>query len=194
MRPDRNVMKEISQIVKILEKKYGSKNPFYIAKRMGIEYSFPNFNGELLALSEKENDRDLGRMYISNNLGPYSQKIVATHELGHMLMHDSGNNLFNKGIDPIKEFEANYFMFLFLPQFDKWLTTDFDDIDLFNEYITTRIMLIIESEKNMAQSNYMTSSSFLSARSDVFLATYPEGKKLIKFDYMTGKIEELVVL
>ena len=191
MRPDDNIMKEITQIVKILFDKYGCRNPFYIAKRMGIEYSFPDFKDNMWAFSEKRNNEDLGRIYVSKNLGPYSQKLLTGHELGHMLMHDSGNNLFDKGIDPQKEFEANYFMFQLIPQFAEWFTYDFDSIEFFNEYITTRIMLIIESERKELQSNTID-ASIVSARNETLLTLYPDGKKLIRFDYLTGETEELV--
>lgn len=111
-----HIKREISKVVNFLLKKYRNSDPFFIARELGIEYRFINFTRELLAFSERSSCKDLGTIYLNNNLGKYEQKLLCAHELAHLCLHvDDDSNLFDKDIDPQKEAEANYFVALLLP-------------------------------------------------------------------------------
>lgn len=181
---------DIKKIVKFLKKKYGSWNPFYIATRMGIKYAFLGFEGDLLAFSEKDNNLDLGRIYISKSIGSYAQKLLSAHELGHLLMHECGHSLFNECIDPEREFEANYFMTLLIPGFLNDTYQNCETVEEFNRLVSSVVNFVIEKEKkDMYDEKYVNQP-----KTEVIWVNYPNGPKCVKFDYISGNIEEVFAL
>lgn len=190
MQIKRETTVDIINIVKILKKKYGSWNPFYIATRLGIKYTFLNFEGDLLAFSEKDNNLDLGRIYISQNIGLYAQKLLSAHELGHLLMHECGHSLFNECIDPEREFEANYFMARLIPGFFNDIYQNCETVEEFNRLVSNVVNFVIKNEKSgLHDEKYLNQS-----KTEVIWANYPSGQKRVKFDYVSGNIEELFIL
>lgn len=182
VKPKPKLLNDISNIVNVITEKFGSQNPFYIAKRLGIDYYFVDFNPDLLAFSEKESNEDPGRIYIAKDIGVAAQKFLGSHELGHILMHESGNNLFDQGIDPLREFQANYFTYLLMPQFGNSNIIDVQCVDKFNQFMTTQIEYMIKLEKENPKK----------CEPERFLALYPDGKKYISFDYLTGEVEVII--
>lgn len=141
MEADHEVQKEIAKIVSMLKEKFIIMDPFYIAKSLGIEVSFLNFNTDILAFSERKDLKDRGRIYINNLLGGYSKKLLCTHELGHLLLHGlCENTFFDSKIEPLKEYEANCFTMMFTPQI--FIRDNVFDLSVedFNTYVTYRIL------------------------------------------------------
>ena len=83
MNANPNTQKEIKQIVAILLNKYHNRDPFFIARSIGIECTLLDFNGELPAFSErrkvmlmievvfiliKNMDHMLGKFFVVTNL------------------------------------------------------------------------------------------------------------------------------
>jgi len=121
-------------------KKFHNRDPFFIAHSLGIEVTFLDFNQHISAFSERKDHFDRGRIYINRNLGHYMQKLLCAHELGHMLLHDvCETTFFDADIEPQKEYEANYFTAMLLPQLinneDIW---DYS-MEAFNAYIASRV-------------------------------------------------------
>lgn len=135
-----DTQKEIQQVVSILLNKYHNRDPFAIARNMGVEYSFLNFENNLAAFSECKNDKDHGRIYINQKYGSYARKILCGHELGHLLLHrEYGETFFDAEIEPEKEYEANYFVAMLLPYI---ITNDSIlnfPMEAFNKYIAERV-------------------------------------------------------
>ena len=150
MKADPNVQQEIKSVVSMLIQKFHSRDPFYIAHSLGIELSFLDFNKDILAFSERKNTHDRGCIYINNKLGSYSKKLLCAHELGHLLLHDiCENTFFDSDIEPLKEYEANYFTMTLTPQlFINESISDFS-VETFNEYVTYRILYASEIENKI---------------------------------------------
>lgn len=154
MKADPNVQQEIKSIVSVLLEKFHSRDPFFVAKSLGIEISFLDFNEDILAFSERKNAHDIGRIYINKNLGAYSQKLLCTHELGHLLLHDiCENTFFDSDIEPLKEYEANYFTMTFTPQI--FINPDISNfsVETFNDYVTHRILYASQIENKIKIKN-----------------------------------------
>lgn len=181
-KPKPKLLNDISNIVNFLTEKYGCINPFYIAKRLGVNYYFIDFNADLRAFSEKDNDKDPGRIYIEKDIGIAAQKFLCSHELGHILMHENGNNLFDQGIDPLREFQANYFTHLLMPQFEIPNIIDVKCVNTFNQFMTSKIEYMIKLAKENPQEY----------EREKFFALYPDGKKYVSFDYLTGEVEVIL--
>lgn len=148
MKADPKVQQEIKSVVSLLLKKFHNRDPFHIAHSLGIEISFLDFNDDIAAFSERKNTCDKGRIYINKNFGSYTQKVLCAHELGHLIFHDvCENTFFDSDIEPLKEYEANYFTAILMPQIvinEKVL--DFP-VETFNEYITHRVLYASKLEK-----------------------------------------------
>ncbi len=140
MKADPDVQREIKRIVSILLKKYHNRDPFYLARLLGIKVTFLDFNEDIPAFSERRSLSDRGNIYINQNFGSYSQKILCAHELGHLLLHGvCESTFFDSDIEPLKEYEANYFTAILLPQIiNKKEVLDYSAEDL-NEYITSLV-------------------------------------------------------
>lgn len=53
-------------------------------------YYFMDFNPDLLAFSERDGDKEPGRIYVAKDIGAAVQNFLASHELVHILMHEHG--------------------------------------------------------------------------------------------------------
>lgn len=140
MKGDSNTQREICKVVNTLLNKYHNRDPFYIARNMGVEYTFLDFNYELSAFSERRNAKDKGRIYINRKYGTYARKILCAHELGHLCLHgDYGDTFFDSDIEPEKEYEANYFVVMLMP----YIITNKSILNLpiekFNDYMVHRV-------------------------------------------------------
>lgn len=150
MKIDPKTQQEIKSVVSMLLKKFHSCDPFYIAGSLGIEISYLDFNEYILAFSERKDIHDRGRIYINNNLGSYSKKLLCAHELGHLLLHDiCESTFFDSDIEPLKEYEANYFTMMLIPQiFISENISDFS-VETFNEYVKQRILYASQIENKI---------------------------------------------
>lgn len=133
IKPKPKLLNDISEIVDSLIEKYGCKNPFYIAKRLGIDYYFMDFNPDLLAFSERDGDKDPGRIYVAKDI-EISNKV------------------------------------------------DVQCVEKFNRFMTSKIKYMIKLEKENPQEY----------KPERFFALYPDGKKYISFDYLTGEVEVIM--
>ena len=100
-------------------------------------------------------------------------------------MTECGSNLFNEDIAPEQEFEANYFMSLLVPKFFNTSYKNFETVEHFNKWVNNMIEFIIKN----GQKEYP--EELKQTKSDIFLAKYPKGNKLIRFDYLSGNIVEI---
>jgi Zn-dependent peptidase ImmA (M78 family) len=150
MRADSKVQEDIKSIVSMLLNKFHNRDPFHIARSLGIEISFLDFNEDILAFSERRDSFDRGRIYINNNMGAYVKKVLCAHELGHMLLHDiCETTFFDSDIEPLKEYEANYFTAILMPQIvTNKNVLDFS-VETFNEYVTHRILYASKLERTV---------------------------------------------
>ena len=140
MNANPNTQKEIKQVVTILLNKYHNRDPFFIARSIGIECTLLDFNGELPAFSERRNVDDRGRIYINQKYGSYARKILCGHELGHLCLHgDYKDTFFDSDIEPIKEYEANYFAVMLMPYIISNKTILHFSIEAFNRYMVHRV-------------------------------------------------------
>lgn len=101
------IKKKVGQLVK----KYGTNNPFDIAKAMGFEVVFEPL-GESLGYFSRFNRTSI--IHINESL-PYKKQIITcAHELGHVILHPETNTAFLKANTYFRtskiEQEANAFM------------------------------------------------------------------------------------
>lgn len=102
--------------------KYGTKNPFKLAKKLNIEIIIEDL-GEVRGLFKKVLKRKF--IFINSKLNEFDQTLVCAHELGHAVLHSSSEYQFL--IDNTKilrrsklEDEANLFA--------SWLLFPSDDV------------------------------------------------------------------
>lgn len=98
--------------------------PFEIADSYGIKYEFIKMDGDIPAyLSETPAP---GVIYISDKYSKESMegRFLLSHELGHYFLHDCKSYAMNNDIlneylpeETMKEYEANVFSLLLMPQF-----------------------------------------------------------------------------
>jgi hypothetical protein len=111
-----------------LIKKYGTNNPFKLAKKLNIEIIFDDL-GEVRGLFKRILKRKF--IFINSELSEFDQMLVCSHELGHAVLHASSNYQFM--IDNTKilrlsklENEANLFAsYLLFPNDDFIESLDF---------------------------------------------------------------------
>ena len=102
--------------------KYGTKNPFKLAKKLNIEIIIEDL-GEVRGLFKKVLKRKF--IFINSKLNEFDKNLVCAHELGHAILHSSSNYQFL--IDNTRilkksklEDEANLFAsFLIFPNDDE---------------------------------------------------------------------------
>lgn len=141
-------LNKIQAIVDTLVTKYNTKNPFELAAKLKFQICMIDFNDDLLAFSSKDNKYDKGTIYINKNVGNYAAKILCAHEIGHLIMHRNSTNLFDKGIEPIKEFDANLFALCLVDTVSQTMPNNvFTSIETFNAYIDKYIKYISHSFK-----------------------------------------------
>lgn len=97
-----------------LVKKYGTRNPYDIAREVGIELRMCDFHRQRGAYKVIMRNRFV---FINQNLDPVMQRIVLLHELGHDSLHRTEAtrlggfqefNIFNMANNRM-EYEANVF-------------------------------------------------------------------------------------
>lgn len=102
--------------------KYGTKNPFKLAKKLNIEILIEDL-GEVRGLFKKVLKRKF--IFINSRLSEFDKILVCAHELGHAILHSTSNYQFL--IDNTRilrksklEDEANLFAsFLIFPNNDE---------------------------------------------------------------------------
>lgn len=115
------------RVLKLI-KKYGTNNPFKLAKKLNIEIIFDDL-GEVRGLFKRILKRKF--IFINSELSEFDQMLVCSHELGHAVLHASSNYQFM--IDNTKilrlsklENEANLFAsYLLFPNDDFIESLDF---------------------------------------------------------------------
>lgn len=68
--------------------KYGTKNPFKLAKKLNIEILIEDL-GEVRGLFKKILKRKF--IFINSNLSDFDKLLVCAHELGHAILHSSSD-------------------------------------------------------------------------------------------------------
>ena len=71
--------------------KYGTKNPFKLAKKLNIEIIIEDL-GEVRGLFKKVLKRKF--IFINSKLNEFDKILVCAHELGHAILHSSSNYQF----------------------------------------------------------------------------------------------------
>lgn len=109
--------RNIKNIARSYFNHYKTRNPFEIFQKLGISCSLIKLDGDLKGFTHI-NEKNIPCVYINNKYDYYSQKIIAAHELGHILLHrkDALNMFEENGISSQKEYEANIFLMEFMPQ------------------------------------------------------------------------------
>lgn len=138
---------QIKQRVKALQKKYGTNDPFEIAREMGILVCFEplgTLNGYYCQKFR------IKQIHINENLPEIVQRYACAHELGHATMHPNSNTPFltqNTYLSVNKlEIEANKFaMELLIP--DNVL---YEYIDYY-KYTTEQIGRILGYHKELIE-------------------------------------------
>ena len=115
--------KEIRKTAKSCFDFFRTRNPFEILIQLGVDCSLIALEGDLGGFTNiyKYSDEDnqyAHQVYINTKYDAYSQKIIAAHELGHVLLHrtDSLNMFEENEPTQIKEYEANIFALELMPQ------------------------------------------------------------------------------
>lgn len=125
------VEKEAQKVLSISS----NRNPFEIARKLGIKLSFCEFDNDLKGFISD------GIIYINKKLDLYSQKIICSHEIGHFVLHnfEKDGEFFDPDSSEFMEFEANLFVLMLMPQvfsrFDLKECTIFD----FNQYVGKQV-------------------------------------------------------
>ena len=82
--------------VKNLEKKYGTRDPYKLCKRLKINIIYMDL-GEIKGIYKKVVTNKF--IVINENLDKFCQKVVLAHELGHAILHRS------KEIQALKDYD-----------------------------------------------------------------------------------------
>ncbi|MCI8750911.1 MAG: ImmA/IrrE family metallo-endopeptidase [Lachnospiraceae bacterium] len=138
--------KEIQRAAICCKKFSKTEEPFAALKNLDVEYSLINLEGDLPGFINS--DYNSGKqysphVYINKRYGKYSQKIIAAHELGHVLLHknDAINMLDADDKNSIREYEANIFAMEFMPQIQPKNYLILSPREL-QEYIFSKLYLI----------------------------------------------------
>ena len=112
--------------------KYGTKNPFKLAKKLNIEIIIEDL-GEVRGLFKKILKRKF--IFINSRLNEFDQMLVCCHELGHAILHSSSQHQFlidNTNIlrKSKLEDEANLFAsYLLFPTDDEIVSYEFRETE-----------------------------------------------------------------
>lgn len=87
---------DIRRRVVNLEKKYGTRNPYKLCKRMKINILYMDL-GNIKGIYKKIVTNKF--IVINENLDKFCQKVVLAHELGHAVLHHS------KEIQALKDYD-----------------------------------------------------------------------------------------
>lgn len=82
-------MEWIKQRVKKLYKKYNTRNPFTLAKKLNIQVIYWDLPSEIRGFYQYEKRNRF--IFINSNLSIEEQLVVCAHELGHALLHTQIN-------------------------------------------------------------------------------------------------------
>ncbi len=152
-------LKTIIEANKILNK-YSNHDPFYIARKLGIGVIFTKLTANVKAFIIQD---ALGvTIYINELADGLSRKILCAHELGHYFNGDIDHvpAFFDIDIDPEKEYLANLFMTIILPQAESRLDansrTDISDI---NRFFDNQITYYKHTEHNGKELMVLNDSS-----------------------------------
>ena len=104
----------IHSATKKLIAKTGTRNPFRIAKEIGVHVFYRNDFVRLKGMYKVILRNRF--IFVNANLDEFEQRVVCAHELGHDALHrelsDSGSTLFETSLYDVKnriEYEANIF-------------------------------------------------------------------------------------
>lgn len=107
--------RKIKRIVAYYQKKYRTKDPFEIAKALGIEVQIGNIGSRCGCYMYWKRSKCI---WLNENLEPREMEFVMAHELGHAIMHPRENCYFIKHktllLNSRNEIEANKFAVEFL--------------------------------------------------------------------------------
>lgn len=100
----------VKGLIEKLERKYQTRNPFELAKALGISVIFEDL-GTINGYYNKQ--FRIKQIHINHNLSEHLQLLACAHELGHALLHPDSNTPFLRSctyfsIDRM-ELEANKF-------------------------------------------------------------------------------------
>lgn len=84
-------MKSVKQVADYYKRKFGTSNPFEMAKLLNIEVLFDNFNKCSGCYLFLKNHRCI---FINQNLEGREKMLVMAHELGHAILHKDQNCYF----------------------------------------------------------------------------------------------------
>lgn len=90
------ILMNIKLRVKNLEKKYGTRDPYKLCKRLKINIIYMDL-GEIKGIYKKVVTNKF--IVINENLDEFCQKVVLAHELGHAILHHS------KEIQALKDYD-----------------------------------------------------------------------------------------
>lgn len=95
----------IERVVREIAEKYGSRDPFTLCRRMGIEILFVPLTARVRAFYQRIDSLDI--IYLSDSLTESEQTPVLAHELGHCLLHRGLNSFFvvRSTLYPVGKFE-----------------------------------------------------------------------------------------
>ena len=100
----------VKETVRNVVKKYGTNNPFEIARSINIILIYANLNG-IRGFYQYFKRNNI--IYIDEKLSDHDKKFVCAHELGHIFLHKKMNKIFmdaNTNFNTEKfEVEANKF-------------------------------------------------------------------------------------
>lgn len=122
-----NRFKEIEANARFCFKKYSTRNAISIFNYCSnIECSSLFLDGNIGGFTHKsEFDDNYFYVCLNNKYDTYSQKIIAAHELGHIVLH--GNEPLNTFLEDecseLQEYEANIFAMEFMPQIQPYNMT-----------------------------------------------------------------------
>lgn len=107
--------KDIKHIVAYYQRKYGTNDPFKIARALDIELQMGYMGNRLGCYMYLKRSKCI---WLNENLEPHEMEFVMAHELGHAIMHPYENCYFIKHktllLNSKKEIEANIFAVEFL--------------------------------------------------------------------------------
>lgn len=93
-----------------------TRDPIKMLKEFDVPCSTITLEGDLKGFTIINSNYEPW-VYINDKYSRYSRKIIAAHELGHVLFHRFDEiNMFNDEDYPEKEYEANVFLMELMPQ------------------------------------------------------------------------------
>ena len=136
---DKSKLEQIENIVDCIVKTFRNRDPFYIARKLGVKCTICELTDNTPAFSARETSDDPGTIFINSKLSSYSMKILCAHELGHLFFHEEYCEIFfDPEINPKHEYEANYFAAKLMPQIVVNIDISKLSVQEFNDYIAAK--------------------------------------------------------